>query len=1347
MSKSSKDLTKILSATALAGCAITTGTTAQAETVMAPVPTLGDDAGYKISAPSADSNATFTYSTYDAETQTVTDAVYDISLDTKIYGETNAEYAEQVMLMTPNFDEVTVYYDRDFTGPMNATDDGGSNYYAGSSIDGDVANLKAPVTVSRPMDSISGTYYSNYADGNKYNYHQGYGGAIYNAGSIGSITADFISNTVETDTTAAKGGAIASDGWYTNNGGIGTIVGDFVNNSAISSYENAGYGVGGAICNSSPITSITGNFIGNYAYSESYLAAGGAIINDSGLDASGNPIGKAEIDEITGDFLYNTSESGTSDASGGAISNFEFSTVDKITGDFVGNLAYSGDGNAYGGAIENYGTLTEINGDFISNEALIYSDAMESKGGAIANYSEIGILNGDFVGNTAVGGYTAGGAIYNEGNIGAINGNFVNNSLDNYDTNYWIGGGAIYNNGEIGDINGDFINNSTDSGKGGAMYLDFGSVESVSGNFVGNSVVIKDCFDSYGDIATGGAISNWESDIGTIEGSFVNNYVETTRGEALGGAIENYYSNINSINADFINNTATGVYVEGGAINNANGYIGEISGNFVGNKAHATLQDGVEPDSISGWGTQQIAYGGAIENYGNIETISGNFTNNSAIADDNAYGGAIDNYGYINTISGNFKGNTAQGKLLALGGAVSNNSEFGLENPDAGVAPVDDSGASSSSSVITNDQTGFINSSFTNNSAIAENGEAKGGAIYTMSDTRIVATDSYTTLIEGNYTESAGVRDDNAIYMDNIDGTLTFELKNKGNVVLKDNIDGLTMSTLSAYPDEDLHEGYNVNITGDGTGTFYLHNDIRNADVTMGGVNLDTVNNNIHTYEFNTLALTDNVNMVADVDLRNEVMDRFSAKEYGQHSGELNVVGLNMISDMQEGKDSAEIMFAEQGLKDNVAGSVAMPSEGVQTTFYTPVYKYNATYENRDDAGYFIFARGDKLGNSGAYNPSVLGSSVASTAGAMSTMTTTFNYAFQNSDNFMNIPYLERIAIRDRNKVALSPTGDATDVGTFSPLFTRQETSSAWVKPYATFESVDLSNGPKVSNITYGTLVGFDTDMKSFGKGWDGVFTGYIGYNGASQRYSGVDSYQNGGLLGGTLTLYKGNFFNATTVSTGASVVSSNNMYGHENFGMLLAGVGNKAGYNFEFKEGKVILQPSMLVSYTFVNTFDYTNAAGARIESDPLHALQLAPGVKVIGNLKNGWQPYVGVSMVWNLLDDSSATANGIKLPSMSIKPYVQYGVGVQKRMKDHFMAYGQAMVQNGGRNGVALSAGFRWAIGHDELKKEKEQKVFLPFLKNKFQKAKNQQETKQVTMSAPSSSRTENSGMLKQI
>lgn len=60
-----------------------------------------------------------------------------------------------------------------------------------------------------------------------------------------------------------------------------------------------------------------------------------------------------------------------------------------------------------------------------------------------------------------------------------------------------------------------------------------------------------------------------------------------------------------------------------------------------------------------------------------------------------------------------------------------------------------------------------------------------------------------------------------------------------------------------------------------------------------------------------------------------------------------------------------------------------------------------------------------------------------------------------------------------------------------------------------------------------------------------------------------------------------------------------------------------------------------------------------------------------------------------------------------MSIKPYVQYGVGVQKRFKDRYMAFGQAMIQNGGRNGISLTAGFRWAIGKEGKPLEKVQRV----------------------------------------
>ncbi len=860
-----------------------------------------------------------------------------------------------------------------------------------------------------------------------------------------------------------------------------------------------------------------------------------------------------------------------------------------------------------------------------------------------------------------------GGAIDNEsgaGGIEDITGDFVNLSMKS----------TIYNSyyGEISNITGNFINNS------GKAIENYGStIENITGDFIGNSLAIKN--DSYYSYRrkTNGSIAN-------ITGNFIAN----------SKAIVNEEGNIGNITGDFIFNND-------GAIDNS-GTIGNIAGDFIANTSD---------------------YFGAIRNNGNIGDITGDFVGNYA----SYYGGAINNglFSTIGNITGNFINNKTGG-AYGSGGAIYNNGgtignitgDF-IGNYNATNGWDDDA----SGGAIYNEGTiGDISGDFIGNYAKSKNGEAKGGAIYSSADLNFVA-DNRTNTFKDNYTESQGIKDDNAIYIDN-NATLNFTMKNNGKIYMADNIDG----TVTKDSDGNITDTYNVNIKGDDINntTFYMLNDIRNANVTFDNTTINAINDQTHVYNFNSLTVNSDTNFVADVDLANEQMDRITATNYGTHQGNLNVVGMNLLSDST--KDVTEIYFAEQGLKDNVVngmpktGEYNLPSTA-QTTFYTPIYKYNAIYDNRDDGGYFMFTKGDKIltanggggttitptGNpSDAFNPSVLAPSVASQAGANATMNQTFNYAFQNSDNFMTIPYLERVAIKTANRYALSPTGDATDVGTFSPLFNAQnETSSAWVKPYASFENIPLKNGPKVSNITYGTLVGFDTPIKSIKHGWDRTWTGYIGYNGASQRFSGVDATQNGGLVGGTLTLYKGNFFNATTVSSGAIVGDNRTMYGTDNYTMLMAGVGNKTGYNFEFKEGKIIIQPSMLLSYTFVNTFDYTNAAGVKIKNDPLHAIQIAPGVKFIVNTKNGWQPYIGVNMIWNLLDKSKVSADDVRLPEMSIKPYVQYGVGVQKRFKDKYMAFGQAMIQNGGRNGISLTAGFRWTVGKEGKPLEKVQRV----------------------------------------
>ena len=998
------------------------------------------------------------------------------------------------------------------------------------------------------------------------------------------------------------------------------------------------------------------------------------------------------------------------------ILNNENATINNISGNFIFNKSsetyeYLGNGNyGYigGHLIDNNGHIDNIKGTFAINKAdrgLIYNN----------ENATIDKIEGLFFDN---GGY----AVRNSGIIKSILADFIN------------GSGISNNYGVITNIVGSFINSNINNRKG---INGGGTINNIVGDFIGSN------------------ITNDGGTIDKIEGTFTNN-----SNRAINNRYDYSFSNqalIKLILADFIAN-------QGGGISNIYGGITDIIGSFIGNGGNNNYGGAIYNDGLK-------TSNDNLERTSYIGNITGTFLNNHV----QYKGGAIYNTGKIDSITNShFQNNYAESyNENTYGGAIYNNIYWPWKCPK-----------------ITNVGIGKIqNTSFIGNYAKSQSGKAQGGAIWSNRDLNIVA-DNGESVFSGNYVQNGDKKDPQAIFVTNsttteggyyngendryyyqavpIKTAVTLNSINNGKIIFNDKITGETTKTIINkyyreyysnkihYFDDDFNETDTLTevsvtpelkITGDSSSIVQLNNNIENLDISLSGTNLhlgardnvldgnnidlqsgtlSMVNNQAGVASLNNVTLSGNTNFVADVDLGNEQMDRITANNYGTHNGNLNVVGMNLLSDST--KDVTEIYFAQPGLKNNVVNG--MPANGgynlpssAQTTFYTPIYKYNAIYDNRNDGGYFMFTKGDKIltanggggttitpsGNpSDAFNPSVLAPSVASQAGANATMNQTFNYAFQNSDNFMTIPYLERVAIKTANRYALSPTGDATDVGTFSPLFNAQnETSSAWVKPYASFENIPLKNGPKVSNITYGTLVGFDTPIKSIKHGWDRAWTGYIGYNGASQRFSGVDATQNGGLVGGTLTLYKGNFFNATTISSGAIVGDNRTMYGTDNYTMLMAGVGNKTGYNFEFKEGKIIIQPSMLLSYTFVNTFDYTNAAGVKIKNDPLHAIQIAPGVKFIANTKNGWQPYIGVNMIWNLLDKSKVSANDVRLPEMSIKPYVQYGVGVQKRFKDRYMAFGQAMIQNGGRNGISLTAGFRWAIGKEGKPLEKVQRV----------------------------------------
>lgn len=432
------------------------------------------------------------------------------------------------------------------------------------------------------------------------------------------------------------------------------------------------------------------------------------------------------------------------------------------------------------------------------------------------------------------------------------------------------------------------------------------------------------------------------------------------------------------------------------------------------------------------------------------------------------------------------------------------------------------------------------------------------------------------------------------------------------------------------------------------------------SDLTLNNAYLTMMNSSINNMQADKIT-ANNSNFAFDVNLAGKSIDTITTKNPVQ--GTVNIVAYNTLSDSTAPTTLQPIIGTDEVTINSTNSAMSK------------ILKYGVT------------ANGNKVTfNQNGYNPAVLASPVAAQLGGYLIQLNSFEQGFQQMDNIMNFSSAQRITMRDRNKYAAA---DST------VIYNPNKENAGWFSPYTSFENVNLDNGPSVNGITYGSYFGGNSELYELKNGWQGLYGVYGGYNGGYQYYDGVSMNENGGTVGISGMLVKNNLFTGLTVNAGGLAGQANTMYGLDNFTMLTAGIASKTGYNFEFKEGKYILQPNFMMGYSFINTFNYTNAAGVEITSDPLNAITIAPGIKAIMNLKNGWQPYLAASMMWNILDKSKVSANDIPLPDMSIKPFIQYGIGIQKVWGERFTGFAQAMIRNGGRNGIALKFGFNYALG----------------------------------------------------
>jgi hypothetical protein len=405
----------------------------------------------------------------------------------------------------------------------------------------------------------------------------------------------------------------------------------------------------------------------------------------------------------------------------------------------------------------------------------------------------------------------------------------------------------------------------------------------------------------------------------------------------------------------------------------------------------------------------------------------------------------------------------------------------------------------------------------------------------------------------------------------------------------------------------------------------------------------------INTIAINNLNLNGTTYVDLDVDLASAAADNFIGTTLANTGGTLNIRSLLLWSDMTNLNAPVNIAIAD----DPTLMSAIVLNES-QSKVFGPVYAYNASYGD----GFLTFKYAPD-----SYNPSIFIGQVAAQEGYL-TQLRAYDQAFMNFGS-----------------VAADWRKECTSCG-------------VWARPYGYRSKVDFDNGPNVTTNGWGVYGGFDTQMFDTGAGWMHNFSIYMGYNNALAKYNDVRVEQQGGVGGISLGLYKDRFFTFLTVNAGGMHNKGKGSHGRESFNLQTMGTAARIGYDIPFK-CKHHIQPILNASFTYINTENYTNAAGVYMRSKRFTPVQIAPELRYIGDIKYNVQVNANVMGVWTLNGRTQFDAGDTALPRLSVDPYIQYGVGIQKKMTDDFSIgfdlYGKSL----GVKEVGGVLTFKWDLG----------------------------------------------------
>lgn len=1171
-----------------------------------------------------------------------------------------------------------------------------------------------------------------------------WGGAMYNEGTLILDNVTFNKNIAQTPK-AVGGGAMALVA--TNGNAVSTTIKNstFTNNSTESNpvYENNGgaiyvYGTSGLVGNN------TLNISGSHFESNHTNKTGGAI----GVNNLGPSNFEIEINDTTFAKNNSTGYGGAIDVTTGGTGNV---TINLDNATFNSNESSKSDGGAI--AYEKGNITSNIsNSTFTNNTA--------NNGGAIYNgIKNLTISNTIFDGNkTNDGG--KGGAIYNAGNISLSQTEFKQSSDTIYMANdsaaHFISGTNTLN-GSISSENatskitnkGILILNADNSGYTGTYTQESGQTDvNASSTFFGGETTIAD------GVLNWNTLKNYNSTLKVEKGSLnignvnkaslslnSNSYIKkdtlvniNSKGEIKlnGGSItlddnDIWAGNISigdentvgsgTLTIDGLTSNG-GIFANGGIIDIISGRLTASAGDVIKEATTVKIKDNAllavrGGDVTLGATTDWASKGGVLLTDGTL-TVK-DFASSNGIFQANSGKLMLENStftvgknSFINSsvetnIDSNSKLQITDNGWVTIGDNDIWNGEVSLAGGTLNYERTESTRSTMTGDLIATSgnlnllKNSYINIKSPSNIAQAVSVDIQKGATVEISngaEFNLDSNDKWNGLIKNEL--------DGILKTDNVNNSAFGGMlqQNKG-VSIFDNNSNITIDGKDSYilgGTVEIKNGSALNI---GSGVADNHFFVSDLNMTNNSA-LNAMNSVLNKYQIsNDMIVEGKNNLSIDIDARNKVGDAFIINNLTSNTnGTLNVADFNFIGLAPIDRQFKIRVFDAYSINDKVNFT------STDKEIFTPIGYYNL-----QSAG-----GGWYTSNMTRYNPQVFRGQVATLA--------SFNNQLMIDDMLLNHVTLdsERLLAQSKNANIYAST-----LPQFAPYQYKKEDGGLWYKSYVNFENLSLTQGLKVGNNSYGSLVGADFPVIKLKHGWRLMPTAYIGYNGAHQTFNGVGMYQNGGQGGLMGTFMKDNFI-GSVVAYGGGYNNEMSVAGNtDRAGNWFAGTAAKLAYNFHPTKHFTI-QPTAFMSYNIFGRQNWgTDFGSMSMNSGLLNGINVAPGMNFI-YAKETWSVYATFQYMYNINEQVGGRAGNVDLASVKMEHgYIQYGLGVTKTWKDRLNSFFQIVFRNGGRTGVGFQLGLNYTFDWFSPKSNKTPKANASQIKKTTTSNKKTQEVKE--------------------